>query len=164
MTSLVYSHRFVMARNMLSTACTNMVPASTYFRDKEYWPEGYTRILPANTHYIEYDTDIPSLDKALSYFDAQTEHSEYYASERHKLVGCIAGHIIASHGWSETTRDAITIVWLAVIGMAAYQIRWHQVPKNKLAFYSKGLGEPYTMLDCITWKEFLNGNDTTGLE
>lgn len=150
MTSLV-THRYTMAMSILINMSHAVIPRQVRFRHK---PQNKLTILPAYTYYLEYDTGVEDVDMLLSYLEAQHDTSEYYASANHKLVGAVAKHAIASHGWGQSTSDAITIAWMAVIGMEKFVREYGRQPSARMQFYNKAIEQGF-YYDCETWKEFL---------
>lgn len=151
MTSLV-THRYTMAMSILRNVSLAMIPANVRFRYKPQHPVNIT--LPENTYYLEYDTGVFELDTLLSYLDAQMDYIGYHASNNHKLIGSVAKHCIASHGWGQSTSDAITVVWMAVIGMEKFVREYGRQPSARMQFYNKAIEQGF-YYDCETWKEFL---------
>ena len=153
MTSLV-THKLTMATGILIAVANAVIPVGTHFRNKPvagWFPKA---VLPLYTYYIEYATGIPALDILLSYLDEQVDRGAYFASDNHRLVGTVAKHCIASHGWGPSTSDAITVAWMAVIGMAKFEQEYGRQPSARMQFYNKAIEEGF-YYDCETWKEFL---------
>lgn len=147
MTSLV-THRYTTAVGIITNVHNEDIPSYAHFRN------GGMGVLPVNTYRVKYDTGIPALDLLLSYYSASPYAQHYPVSVNHSLVARFALSAIASHGWGPGTSDAITVVWMATVGNAAFVAANGAEPSARRQFYNKGLEDGF-FYTCSEWKEFL---------
>lgn len=147
MTSLV-THRLTMALGIITNVHNSEIPSYARFRLPGDGP------VPVNTYRISDDTGIWALDILLAYYRAIPYKQHYHVSVNHARVARFAAAAIASHGWGPATSDAITVVWMATVGMDAFIRANGASPSARMQFYNKGLEDGF-FYNCSEWKEFL---------
>ena len=150
MTSLV-THRMTMAIGVMNNVKNAAIPSFVKFRN----PSNSRQTLPPHTYELEHDKGIIALDMLLAYWDREYRLDQWGAiSWNHRMVSKMAEVAIATHGWSPATSDAITVTWMATVGMDIF-VRTHGVqPSARMQFYNKGLEDGF-FYNCSEWKEFL---------
>ncbi len=148
--SALVTHRMTMAIGILNNIKNNTIPVFVKFREPRNGEYG----LPSHTYYLTHDTGIPALDMILSYMDVDNTPNWAMESKNHNLVALVAARVIATHGWSQATSDAITVTWMATVGHDAFVKANGVEPSARMQFYNKGLEDEF-IYNCSDWKEFI---------
>ncbi len=149
MTSLV-THRMTMAIGILTNVQNNTIPSYVKFRHESK----NKQMLPPHTYELEHDTGIIALDTLLAYLSSVDSPPFDTISWNHRMIALIAARIISTHGWGQATSDAITVVWMATVGIDAFMMAHGVEPSARMQFYNKGLEDGF-FYTCSEWKEFL---------